>query len=342
MDFPIVTATPLARRQQIIEAETDGPGPLDMYLNNLAPGPSRVSMQSMLNRVAHVMHESDRCVQTKIIIVHKRERLSCDCAAAVRWERLDANRVEVLKAALADRFAPATVNKALMALRGVLKAAWRMRLIDTEDYHRAIDTEPVKGETLPTGRAISKAEAVALFAACSADPTPAGSRDAAAFALMYGAGLRRAEVAALHLTDYDSESGAVVIMGKGNKQRKVYALGGIAAALNEWMQHRGTGAGPLLHPVSKAGDVRHERPISGQAIMGRLRVRCQQAAVDPCTPHDLRRSFVSELLAAGADVLTVQKLAGHARAETTERYDRRPDEQARKAAALVHVPYIPK
>ena len=80
--------------------------------------------------------------------------------------------------------------------------------------------------------------------------------------------------------------------------------------------------------------------MTGQAIRDMLNRRTQQAGIGNATPHDLRRSFVSDLLDAGIDIAAVAHMAGHANVQTTARYDRRGEEAKNRAARSLHVPYV--
>jgi len=152
--------------------------------------------------------------------------------------------------------APATIRLYLAALRGVLRECWRLGHTDAETYRRAADIAPVRGETAPRGRALSADEIRALFAVCRRDATPAGRRDAALLAVLYGAGLRRSEASGLDIRDYTVATGALQVRhGKGDKARLVYLAGAGAAALADWLALRGTRPGPLFLRLDNQGEI---------------------------------------------------------------------------------------
>ena len=290
----------------------------------------------------------------------------------LNWGALRYQHTTTIRAKIAQAYSPASANKILSALRQTLKQAWLLGQMSAEEYQRATQLEPVTGETLPAGRELSQGEILALMTTCQDDPnTNAGTRDAAIIALMYAAGLRRDEVVKLSVENYDPETGKLVLTGKRNKQRTVYITDGAADALNDWLTIRGTQPGPLFVEVNKGGKVLIERQsmvvkpfrkirgvevpnkkagqtiyrggaMTSQAIYNMVAKRAQEAGIKNFSPHDVRRTFISHLLEAGADIATVSKMAGHANIQTTARYDRRPEEAKRKAAALLHVPYKAK
>jgi len=139
-------------------------------------------------------------------------------------------------------------------------------------------------------------------------------------AVLYAAGLRRAEVVTLDVTDYDLETGAITVHGKGNKERVTYIDNGAADAMNIWLNVRGNEPGPLFCSVSQTGEI-IIRPMTDQAVYAILQARAKKADVRAFSPHDLRRSCVSDLLEAGVDISVVQRFVGHANVTTTARYD---------------------
>ena len=159
-------------------------------------------------------------------------------------------------------------------------------------------------------------------------------------ALLYGAGIRRSEAAALDLADYNAGTGELKVRAaKGNQDRLGYATNGSKNALDDWLIIRGTEPGPMFLPIDKGGTI-HRRRMTDQAIYNALQKRALQTGIEKFSPHDLRRTFVGDMLDAGADVSLVQQLAGHQNVQTTMRYDRRPEAAKKKAAELLLVPYI--
>jgi integrase len=308
--------------------------PALVYLAQLSPG-SRRTMRTALNTIAELLGVAPVVQETSSL----RGRREVETLLYCDWASLRYQHTLALRTLLAERYKPATANKMLAALRRVLLEARRLGLMSPDDYAHATDIAAIKGSSLPPGRALTPGELTALMATCSADRTVAGPRDAALIALLSRGGLRRSEVAALDLLDYVSESGAITVRsGKGRKDRTTYLDGGAAAAIGDWLTVRGAVAGPLLCPVNKAGKITIRR-LSDQAVLGALQKRAKQATVKGFSPHDLRRTFISDLLDAGADIATVQRMAGHASPETTSRYDRRGEATKRRAASLLHLAY---
>jgi site-specific recombinase XerD len=253
------------------------------------------------------------------------------------WASVTYGHAQAVRQVLIARYAPATCNKILAALRGVVREAWRLGLISAETHARVRDVPGVRGSRLPAGREVPMRELAKLFAAC-AKAGPSGVRDAAALALLYGAGLRRTESVMLDVEAIDGD--AVRVIGKGQKERAVPLPTAAGAALKAWLELRGAGPGPLLCPV-RARTVTIRR-MTSQAVMTAILRRAADGGVPHLSPHDLRRSYITGLLRAGADLSTVQRLAGHASVTTTTRYDRRGEDEKAKAVALLHVPYVPQ
>lgn len=318
-----------------LDARSADPAPLAVHEH-----PAAAYLASLSTNSRRTMAESLGSIAQML-----RPELSGDPGAAVlavEWHRLENAHVEAIRTKLAESLAPNTANKKLAALRGVLKKAWKLGLMTREAYERAIDVEPIKGERLKRGRDVEAGELKALFASCCADEqTVVGTRDAAMVALLYGGGLRRAEAANLTLADWnDDKSQVIVRRGKGNKDRLVPLPEGTRRAVRAWLELRGPVAteDPLLCPLAKGGKI-ISRQMSTQAIWKALLKRALKAGVASLSPHDCRRTFIGDLLDAGADLSVAQKLAGHSDPKTTAGYDRRPDEAKRRAVSLLHVPF---
>ncbi len=257
---------------------------------------------------------------------------------AFPWPAVRYQHAQALRAALAVRYAPATANRALAALRGVLKESWRLGLLDAETFHRAVDVENVKGTRLPAGRALSQGDLRKLFAVCADPDDPRGVRDSAIFGLLYSAGLRRSELTGLEVADLNPETGELRVRhGKGSKERVVWIGADARKLVVKWLSIRGKSDGPLFLPVTARGQLVY-RTLTAQAVYLILFRRVRQAGIAPASPHDFRRSFIGDLLDGGADLVTVSALAGHSDVKTTACYDRRQESAKRKAVSMLRIP----
>ena len=294
-----------------LELESDKPSVL--YLESLSPG-SYWAVRHSLETIAEILAGDDADPWT------------------FPWEELRYQHTARVRRELVQRYAPATVNKMLSALRGTLKNAWRLGMMDADTYSRAVAVENVRAKVQPKGEAVGQEELAALFKVCAEDPSPAGRRDAAMFSVLYGGGLRRAELCGLDLADFDAADCSLTVRaGKGRRDRTVYLPEAVCEHLQVWIEVRETEPGPLFCPVRMSGEVPISR-LRGESLWYVLKRRQKEVGLKGITPHALRRFYVTSLLEAGVDLLTVQELVGHANAVTTARYDRRGETARREAA----------
>jgi len=241
------------------------------------------------------------------------------------WHELEYQHVQAVRTLLQEDYSTSSINRILSAVRETVKQAWLLKQIPADQYLRVKQVKNVKGSRLPAGRHITQGEIKAIMDACISDEGPAGYRDSSIIAWMVsGGGPRRSEVVSVDLSDYDPESGQIRLMGKGNKERTNYLENGAFDAMADWLMVRGDEPGPLYIPINKGGKMTLKR-MTSQAIYNMLNRRIEQAGIKDFSPHDLRRTFISNMLDAGADLATISKIVGHEDLKTTSVYDRRPE-----------------
>lgn len=258
------------------------------------------------------------------------------------WDRLTYARATDVRAALvASGLNPSTVNRHLSALRGIARAAFRMGRMTADEYQRILEVPMLKRTRVKTGRAVPADELrLLVYAAAAQEPPELAARDVALLAVMYGAGLRRSEVAGLNLEDVADE-GRRLIVRRAKSGDAVAHLGpGPAAALRRWLALRSSSDERAVFLSLREN---WDRPAGGRLTSSGIRHtigRLSAIAEVEVTPHDLRRTMISTMLALGNDLSIVKECARHANIATTASYDRRPEEAAAAAAASLPFPEV--
>ena len=158
----------------------------------------------------------------------------------------------------------------------------------------------------------------------AADPaTPLGLRDRAMLEVLYGSGLRVAELVGLPLASVDARAGVLRVRGKGGRERIVPLGAPGLAALGAWLRD---GRPRLARKGSRAVDAvflsTRGAPMTRQNFFLRLRELAARAGIPAArvSPHVLRHAFATDLLEGGADLRAVQAMLGHADLATTQIY----------------------
>lgn len=222
-------------------------------------------------------------------------------------------------------FATASITRKVSTIRSFYRFLVREEKIESSPLTGVI--APKREKRLPT---VLRKEHLSALIEAAREETPQGIRNRAILELMYAAGVRLSEIAGLNVASIDFAERALLVRGKGNKERIVLYGGPADTALRRYLSG---GRPQLALPDEEALFVnRHGTRLSGRSIQQIVRKHAMKAGLDQrIYPHLLRHSFATHLLDGGAELRVVQELLGHASASTTQIYTHVTEERQREA-----------
>lgn len=214
-----------------------------------------------------------------------------------------------------ERLASSTVHRKTAALRSFYKHLRREELI-VDDPTSGMSS-PKRSKKLPN--VLNQAEVSSLLNAPRGD-SPQTYRDRAILEVMYACGLRASELVGLEMTDIDTHEGMLKARGKGRKERIVPLGRQAISAINLYLSH---GRPRLVKEKPEKALFVNFRggPLTRQGLYKIVQGHARTAGLeDRMSPHTLRHSFATHLLAGGCDLRSVQEMLGHADVATTQMY----------------------
>lgn len=225
-----------------------------------------------------------------------------------------------------------TIGRALSALKSFYAFAHSLGLLDKS--HVQAHKSPKRGEVLPKALSQTQSQNLLDTMAQNAVHDWQGARDYAAVLLMYGCGMRIAEVLSLPAKALTQmRDGFIIFRGKGNKERQVPVLPLVSAACQAYAKvcpHALLQDEPLF--LGTRGGTLNPRIL--QQALARLRIALNLP--ETTTPHAMRHSFATHLLGEGASLRDIQELLGHTSLATTQRYTKVDQAYLLKAYAAAH------
>jgi integrase/recombinase XerC len=215
----------------------------------------------------------------------------------------------------ADDLKRSSTARALSVLRGFFRFLDRRGLVG--NVALAAVRTPKLPKSVPKALSIEEAEAALDTVDELAREAWVGKRDVAILTLLYGCGLRISEALGITRGEAPLKPGTMAINGKGNKQRMVPVLPIVAEAIAAYI---------AICPYHLAPDDplflgARGGPLNPRLVQGRMQeLRALLGFDQSATPHALRHSFATHLLAGGGDLRAIQELLGHASLSTTQRY----------------------
>ena len=213
-----------------------------------------------------------------------------------------------------QKISKASIARGVSALKNFFRFLMREKMLENKAIMAIRSARPNK--ILPHPLSADQAQKFLKEARAQQKELWQGERDVALFTLMYGAGLRIAEALSLNIKDIPLNQEAMVITGKGNKQRLIPLLPAVREAIKKYLQVYPcpTPNAPLF--IGARGDRITPRVVQRNVE----KIRYALNLPDTVTPHALRHSFATHLLQGGGDLRSVQELLGHSSLSATQRY----------------------
>lgn len=251
----------------------------------------------------------------------------------------------------AEGYESSSVNRALAAVRSFYRYAVKFSLCEANPASSVRNLKTPKRlpkflfpedasrlcsvpESMPNG--LSSGADNAMTSRAPLWPT----RDTALISALYSTGCRVSELSSLSVRDVDTQAASAVVMGKGSKERVVFFSKSSLAVLKDYLVERNALILRVGTPDPSEGRLfvsRRGRPLSVRGIQFILaHYTGESGSEGHVSPHALRHSFATTLVARGADVRVVQELLGHASISTTQRYTHITTERLKRLYHRAH------
>jgi integrase/recombinase XerC len=213
------------------------------------------------------------------------------------------------------RLAAVSMRRKLAAVRSLFRFLVKQRVVET-NVARLLRT-PKAPQKLPRVMTAERVNGLLDDVAAGRLERPHPARDIALFEVLYGCGIRIAELAGLNLADVDLMERWLLVRGKGRKERQVPIGAKAAAALERYVTERGA-----ADPRETALFVNHRgKRLTDRGARDIVKLYATALTGDTSIhPHSFRHAYATHLLADGADLRSIQELLGHARLSTTQKY----------------------